>query len=549
VADVTKLGPWVRRFLEEHLVTERNLSRNTQRSYRDTLALLIPFAARAAQKKVDALTDGIVYERLAWAINVVTVCPRHRFPLANRCRGCTRQQPALAVYSRPGRCSHCGHWLGTLDAEAAGDGACGSSRNSEYELYASNAVGELLGAGATAGRLSLARFRTNLRMCANRLTDGKANALGERTGVSKSAVQSWITTRMRARLDVLLRMCACVGVPLASILTARRLAGVDWAAVDTRCPRVDRGVKRHRTSDEVRSELEAALRREIPCSIRELAESLGFQRPERLYQVSGALCHQITLRYRNCTRTHWWKAPGAKRISDLKTMRGLLEGSLAMDPPIPVRRVAVDLGYANAGYIHRKFPELCHAIAQKSADQRLRELETVRCALLTACAEQPPPTLYELSKRLGFRNCSAVQSRFPELADRLKAARVANKHEKDAHRLRTELLFVIYGNKAPALSSVSRRFNVSRSSLMDRWPDLCRAISAGYLRARRELKIQRQESLNENARRFARELHKQGLRPTHARIRKLLPADSIKDWAMLHRAVKRAQRFLGMRGN
>ena len=56
MADITKLGPWVRRFLQEHLISERNLSRNTQRSYRDTLALLIPFAAREARKKADELT-------------------------------------------------------------------------------------------------------------------------------------------------------------------------------------------------------------------------------------------------------------------------------------------------------------------------------------------------------------------------------------------------------------------------------------------------------------------------------------------------------------
>lgn len=41
----TLMGPWVRRFLLEHLVAERNLSRNTQASYRDTLTLLLPFAS------------------------------------------------------------------------------------------------------------------------------------------------------------------------------------------------------------------------------------------------------------------------------------------------------------------------------------------------------------------------------------------------------------------------------------------------------------------------------------------------------------------------
>jgi site-specific recombinase XerD len=51
----TKLGPWVRRFLLEHLVGERNLARNTQRSYRDSLSLLIPFIATKLHKEVDQL--------------------------------------------------------------------------------------------------------------------------------------------------------------------------------------------------------------------------------------------------------------------------------------------------------------------------------------------------------------------------------------------------------------------------------------------------------------------------------------------------------------
>ena len=54
--DTSLLGPWVRRFLMEHLVGERNLARNTQRSYRDTLRLLLPTVARRVRKSVDRLT-------------------------------------------------------------------------------------------------------------------------------------------------------------------------------------------------------------------------------------------------------------------------------------------------------------------------------------------------------------------------------------------------------------------------------------------------------------------------------------------------------------
>ncbi len=57
--NTSMLGPWVRRFLMEHMVTERNLARNTQRSYRDTLRSLLPAIARRVRKPVDrlAVTD------------------------------------------------------------------------------------------------------------------------------------------------------------------------------------------------------------------------------------------------------------------------------------------------------------------------------------------------------------------------------------------------------------------------------------------------------------------------------------------------------------
>jgi site-specific recombinase XerD len=60
------LGPWVRRFLLEHLVVERNLARNTQASYRDTLRLLLPLLARRAHRAVDRLVvDDLSTERVA----------------------------------------------------------------------------------------------------------------------------------------------------------------------------------------------------------------------------------------------------------------------------------------------------------------------------------------------------------------------------------------------------------------------------------------------------------------------------------------------------
>ena len=55
MADTTLLGPWVRRYLLEHLKGERNLALNTRRSYRDALALLLPFLAKDIGKPIDRL--------------------------------------------------------------------------------------------------------------------------------------------------------------------------------------------------------------------------------------------------------------------------------------------------------------------------------------------------------------------------------------------------------------------------------------------------------------------------------------------------------------
>ena len=111
--DNRTLGPWVRRFLEEHLVSERNLARNTQLSYRDTFALLLPFASASARKPVDRLAvrdlgPGIVREFL-----------QH----LEQERGCspqTRNQRLAAVRSFvryvAGRCPEHVEWCGQIRA-------------------------------------------------------------------------------------------------------------------------------------------------------------------------------------------------------------------------------------------------------------------------------------------------------------------------------------------------------------------------------------------------------------------------------------------------
>lgn len=90
--DRSLLGPWVRRFLLEHLVAERNLSRNTQASYRDTLTLLIPFASARCGHPVDRMTVDDLSPAIVRAFLDHLEQGRH-------CSGATRNQRLSTIHS------------------------------------------------------------------------------------------------------------------------------------------------------------------------------------------------------------------------------------------------------------------------------------------------------------------------------------------------------------------------------------------------------------------------------------------------------------------
>lgn len=90
--DESFLGPWVRRFLLEHLVAERNLSRNTQTSYRDTLRLLLPFASKHGAVAIDRMrVEDLKPEIIRTFLDHLE---RDR-----QCSGVTRNQRLATVHS------------------------------------------------------------------------------------------------------------------------------------------------------------------------------------------------------------------------------------------------------------------------------------------------------------------------------------------------------------------------------------------------------------------------------------------------------------------
>jgi integrase/recombinase XerD len=92
MSDASLLGTWVRRFLLDYLVSECNLARNTQHSYRDTLRLLLPFAALQIRKEVDQISV------IDLSADVVRLFLQH-LEDSRKCGIATRNQRLAAIHS------------------------------------------------------------------------------------------------------------------------------------------------------------------------------------------------------------------------------------------------------------------------------------------------------------------------------------------------------------------------------------------------------------------------------------------------------------------
>ena len=396
--------------------------------------------------------SGLVYERLLWAIEVAAICPFHLRQFEVVCPFCNCQQAALGVNSRPGYCSACRNWLGQPISPTIAKQGNRVPFDFRIEVYKAASVGEILAVTSVAEGISAARFRANLRICIKRLAAGNTAALARRTRISESTISCWLDATMLPRLDTVLRMCSRLHISAATMLLNDRLEKtVDWKAVKSAFPPDRHPTRTFRSSGQVRRLLVAALRENDCPSLRDLTSRLGYKRAESLYQADQELCHRITARHRRNHRTHWWREPGAKRICDEKTLRRLLEKSLAQETPTSVRRIAAIAGYANGGYIHRKFPDLCHAIALRLEEQLAKRWHKMRLALESVCAAGPPPTLHAISTQLGFRNSSTLREKFPEECDELLACRRLHK-EKVIERLRGKLRPILSEEPAPSLS-------------------------------------------------------------------------------------------------
>ena len=110
---------------------------------------------------------------------------------------------------------------------------------------------------------------------------------------------------------------------------------------------------------------------------------------------------------------------GAKRICTIEEMRISLETAMAADNPPSTKHLSRRLGYADDRLIRNKFPELCAAVTAKRRKWRAGLPARIRPVIEESLAQEPPPSLMQIAKRIGVRTLKTLKKHRPTLPQEL----------------------------------------------------------------------------------------------------------------------------------
>ena len=245
--------------------------------------------------------------------------------------------------------------------------------------------------------------------------------------------------------------------------------------------------------EELRHSLEAELasNEEPPPSLHEVAQRLGYRHAGPLRRRLPELVHAIAARDRKHSHSQ-------RESMSSEELQHALESILASseEPPPSLHEAAQRLDYRNTSPLRRRFPELCRTITEKHQDHnpfRRRSMSSVelRRALesILASNEEPPPSLYEVAQRLGYRGANELHKRFPDLANAIvknyQKYDPSPKKRMSSIELQQKLESILASNEEPppSIQEVAHRLGYSSvSTIYSRFPDLSHAITAKYQR-------------------------------------------------------------------
>lgn len=351
-----------------------------------------------------------IYDPLIWAIEVITICPKHNERLYEACPNCKRRLPFLSKHYLPGYCSSCQTWLGATNKAYLDRPTFRIIDQTELTQQAQIAltVKELLSySPKIKSRLTSEYFIANLANLIDKEASRSINLFADLIGIWSGSIRRLLVWQTRLRLEVLCKLCRRLNVSPLDLLLDRDKD----AAFRERHLLLRRDIpvpNKVAPWEEVEGELYLALKENPPPSMEVVARRMGYS-PPKVKRHYPQLCAEIINRYWEYERS---KHPPPQEI------KKALRAALKENPPPSLQRVFRRLGCKNTGYYYyTNYYPLCCAVIERFKEYRNKPFDRTRDRgrMIAALNEEPPPSFSEVARRLGHKR-DFVRAKFPELS-------------------------------------------------------------------------------------------------------------------------------------
>lgn len=311
-------------------------------------------------------TGKTIYEPLLWALAVITVCPLHGQPLQTCCPHCGQSLPWLEAYMRPGYCSRCKCWLGSLSTPTVQE----VDADFEWQLWMARATGNLLGAGPGLSVLpKREQAGQGLTQAMNQITAGNSQdfyrLLRTHNFRVSSRIWHWRTGRALPDLYWLLRLCYCLRIPLVDLLIGQvKIVNQPRTFTANERPK-PHSKPANRNPEQTRLALEEILAnpQEPPLSLNQTAKQLGYYGHTSLTYTFPEHSRIIAERYRQ----YQIRTLAARKQETRRKVRQAVPEMTQRGETPTRKRVAAELGKAS---LNLEEASLLREILQELGEQK-----------------------------------------------------------------------------------------------------------------------------------------------------------------------------------
>lgn len=354
-----------------------------------------------------SIRKEVVYEPLIWSLADIEVCPRHQIVLQSVCATCSRVNKSLQPI---GVCPYCGAYQGSAwqrDLQTA----------TSSQLLRTKAVVDFIkNLMYYRTRLNHQNIRGFIGICADRIAHGDLQLLANECGLHGQHTKEYCLGERIPSLNTLIRLSIQTGIPLTMLYFCD---GRDFIVDQMHIKSLHKldGYKNRRTKSSW-LERQADLPRAAALYIR------SHQGRTTLYALSSHLNCSIGWLRRNISRPLLQQLQTGKHIGGRITGKyeyvlKALQSALENDPPISLMDVCRTVGLSR-DTLKYHFPDLYERIIRRHEQHIIQQRVEWHKTLNHALSETPPPSLEEISRRLGISS-AVLRVRYRELTNQICA--------------------------------------------------------------------------------------------------------------------------------